>query len=273
MKTLFNTQTFDHLIPTSPLQVTDSPAEAQLLVLGAKKVDYAKFPQLKAVYRFGVGSENVDFDYLKSRGIKVVFPGEAAKRVLFDATANFTVFGILSCLMSGAWGDVEIWKKNEREYLGAKTALVVGMGNIGRRVADRLSPFMQVITHDILSQSLLDLDELIPMADVITVHIPLTAATRNLFDASRLSRVKHAALLVNTARGEIYDEAALLDKLQQSHCRAFFDVFWQEPYHGRLKDLGPDKFRMSPHTASNTAEFVNAGFNDILTLARELSNA
>ncbi len=270
MKIYFNTNTFDGLIKESGIQVTSMPDEAVLLVLGAKKVDYPKFISLKSVYRFGVGSDNIDFDFLKKRSVPVYFPSEKTKNILYDSTANFTVYGILSCLYQGAFGDIDSWKKKKRDYIGNNTALVIGLGNIGNRVAAKLKPFMKVKTYDTLHNRIEELKPLIETADVITVHIPLNNETENFFDAIKLSWVKDEALIVNTARGALFNEDALYEKLKNTHCRAFFDVFWKEPYKGKLKELGSDKFFMTPHSASNTKEFIQEGFNDILNILEGL---
>lgn len=270
MKVYFNTNTFDKLVKEAGIEVTAKPEEAALLVLGAKKVDYSRFAQLKAVYRFGIGTENVDFDFLKKMSIPVYFPGEKAKCILYDSTANFTVYGIMSMLFAGAFGDAEKWVKTQRDYIGNRTALVVGLGNIGRRVAAKLGPFMNVTTYDILQNRPGDLEPLMRRADLLTVHIPLNDHTRNYFDSEKLSWVKDDAIIVNTARGALFDEDALYKKLSQTACCAFFDVFWEEPYNGKLKKLGKEKFFMTPHSASNTKDFINESFREIITIAEEL---
>ena len=271
MKAYFNTNTFDALVKDSPLEATTDAGQAHLLVLGAKRVDFSQFSALRAVYRFGVGRENIDFKFLEEKSIPVHFPGEKAKQILYDATANFTVYGILHMLYRGAFGDIDTWKKMQRDYIGNKVALVIGVGNIGRRVVDKLKPFMKVATYDIVSNQADELKPLLQKADIITVHIPLTEETKNFLDAEKLSWVKDDALIVNTARGELVCESALYEKLKNTRCRAFFDVFWQEPYQGRLKLLGSEKFLMTPHSASNTKEFVRESFRDILDIAKNLT--
>ncbi len=271
VKIFLNTPTFDALIKKQGLAITTTPAEADVLVLGAKKIDYTQFPKIKVVYRFGVGAENVDFDYLKSRNIPVVFPSPKAKNILFEATANFTVYGILKLYYQNACGDVATWKKQQRAFEGDQRALVIGTGNIGAKVAAKLKSFFTVDTFDALNNKPEELKALIEKADIITIHVPATSETKNLFNAERLAWIKDNAIIANTARGELFDEEALYQKLKTSNCRAFFDVFWQEPYLGKLKELPADKFFMTPHTASNAAEFVTEGFNDILNIVRELS--
>lgn len=271
MKVYFNTHAFDEFIKTSPkIETTSNPAEAVLLVLGAKKADYSAFTNLKAVFRFGIGSENVDFEYLKARSIPAYFPDQEAKEILYDSTANFTVYGILTLLYQGAFGDVGTWKKKERDYIGKKTALVIGLGNIGKRVAKKLKPLMKVATYDTLYNKESELRGLIEAADVITLHLPLTKETANFFDKEKLSWVKNDAILVNTARGALFDEQALYEKLVNTNCRAFFDVFWEEPYQGKLKELGQSKFFMTPHSASSTKEFTLRGFQKIISIINQL---
>ena len=268
IKTFFNTKAFDSLIAAHALAVTSDPAEADIAVLGAKPIDLPTFTQLKALYRFGVGAENIDFDAMKLRGIPVHFPSDRAKDILFDGTANFTVHGILSMLYHGAFGDIEAWTKDQHAHLAHQRAVVIGTGNVGGRVAKKLAVFMPVETFDILTNKPEELPMLIRAADVITVHMPLTDETKNFFDTEKLSWMKESALIVNTARGGLFNEEALYEKLTHSDCRAFFDVFWQEPYNGKLKSLGKEKFFMTPHSASNTKAFIEAGFQDILELVR-----
>lgn len=269
VKVYFNTKTFDALVQASQISATTAPAEAQLAVLGEKRIDYPAFVNLKAVYRFGVGSDNIDFEYLKSHNIPVHFPSERAREILYSGTADFTAYAILHFLHDGAFGNAEQWQKTQRDHIGRKTVLVIGVGNIGKRVVARLQTFVRVATYDALYNQPHELEPLMRSADVITVHLPLMAQTRNFFDREKLSWVKDGAIIVNTARGALFDEDALYEKLSSTRCRAFFDVFWKEPYEGKLKALGSDKFFITPHSASNTKEYIQAGFNDILQIIKQ----
>lgn len=272
MKIYFNTKVFEESIKDYNLEITVIPREAFLLVLGAKKVNFKDFDNLKAVYRFGVGSDNIDFDFLKKKLIPIYFPSEKAKSILYDSVANFTVYGIFTLLFRHAFGDIDTWKKNQRDYIGKKRALVIGVGNIGQRVAAKLKQFVEVDTYDVLYNKISELKSFLKEADIITIHIPLTEETKNFFNAEKLSWVKDDAIIVNTARGMLFEEDALYEKLRSTNCRAFFDVFWNEPYTGKLKELGNDKFFMTPHTASNSKEFIQAAFNDIRNIIKDLKN-
>ena len=101
-----------------------------------------------------------------------------------------------------------------------------------------------------------DLERVLPTVDCVTLHVPLNDQTRGWVDAAWLARLPDGAALVNTARGAVVDEAALLSEIQSGRLVAAFDVYWQEPYHGPLRDFHPDRFLMSPHVASTCSTFL-----------------
>jgi len=272
MKVFFNTKAFEGKYPLKLFDVAGSPAEAQIAVLGAKKINLADFPRLKAIYRFGVGTENVPFDELKSRNIAVFFPGDKAKRILYESTANFTLYLIFRMIFDEALGDVENWKKGCCRFIGDKTLLVIGTGHVGSRVANKAKVFMDVLTFDIATDRPEILDDHIKNADVISLHIPGSKDNEAFFDRRKLDMMKNGAILINTARGVIVDEDALYDKLKNSDCRAAFDAFWKEPYVGKLKEFDDSKFFMTPHVASQTREYIEAGFEDMLSIIKGYSN-
>lgn len=265
MKTYFNTKAFDEY--HSRIHVTKVPAEAELLVMGAKTVNIEEFSSLKAVFRFGIGTDNVPFDYLAKKAIPVHFPSEEVKAVLYDSTANFAAYLILKMCLSDALGDADTWTKFTRQYLGRKQLLVIGMGNIGSRVYKKMSTFMNVSSYDISHDRPEVLQSLIRKVDCITLHIPMTDKTKNIIDAEKLGWMKPDAVLVNTARGALVNEEALYHRLQDTNFRAAFDVFWVEPYRGKLCSLPRDKFMMTPHCGSQTQEFVEGAFEQIVCLA------
>ncbi len=273
MKVYFNTKGFDALPGKSRLDVTGDISEAELLVLGAKAEKYDELKKLKAIYRFGVGSENIPQSLIDKGVPKVYFPSEKTKDILFECTADFAAYLILKMYYADAEGKVDIWEKATRNSIANKTLLVIGMGNIGRRVAGKMKPFLKIDTYDVLQNKPDELKPLMEKADIISVHISLTEQTKNFFDNNKLSWLKDDAIIVNTARGKLFDETALYERLTSSHIRAAFDVFWQEPYKGKLKELGPDKFHMTPHVASQTAEYVMAGFDDILNIIKKFGGA
>lgn len=270
MKVYFNTKAFDCLEEKKKLDLTEDVSEADILVLGAKPVDFSKALKAKAIYRFGVGQENIPGELIKKGFPSVFFPSEKAKEILYESTANFTVFLIFQMYYCPAAKDIDQWVKKTRNFFRKKNLLVIGLGNIGQRIAKKMELFMNVQTHDIKENKPEELKSLIKSADIITLHIPISKENENFIDAEKLSWIKNDAILINTSRGIIVDEEALYQKMQNSNLRAAFDVFWQEPYNGKLKDFAQSKFFMTPHSASQTIEFVKEGFSDILKIIKEI---
>jgi phosphoglycerate dehydrogenase-like enzyme len=146
----------------------------------------------------------------------------------------------------------------------------MGTGKIGGRVVDRMQKFMIVDTYDPLHDEESKLSILLKGADCISIHIPLDNLTRNFFDAKRLSQLKDGALLVNTSRGPIVNENALFDQLYTGRIRAAFDVFWEEPYKGKMLDIPESHFLRTPHIASTCEEFLQGLANDLMAFCYEL---
>jgi len=262
MKYWKNTATLDHLVPE--LLDTVDAVEAEIAVIGSKPINLSEMPNLKAIFKWGVGVDNVPFDEAKKRDIRVILPSEKTKGYIFEETANFAIHLIIMMLYKNL-GSVENWVKNQREFLGQKKVLVLGLGNIGRQVANKLKPLASVLTYDPIENSEDELEELFNQADAITLHMPLLDSTRGFVNAERLSWMKDGSALINTARGPIVEERALYEEIKQGRIFAAFDVFWQEPYEGILRQFHPDRFAMSPHVASNCSNFLDG-------LAQDLQN-
>ena len=101
------------------------------------------------------------------------------------------------------------------------------------------------------------MQDLIKMADCISLHIPINDDNQLFIDSQKLSWMKNGAALVNTARGPIVDENAIYKEIKRGRLKAAFDVYWQEPYMGKLKEFYPEQFFMTPHVASTCAEFLD----------------
>jgi phosphoglycerate dehydrogenase-like enzyme len=253
MKFWKNTATLDHLIPE--LLVTVDSSEAELAVIGSKPINLTEMPNLKAIFKCGVGVDNIPFVEAKERGIQVILPSEKTKSYIFEETANFAVHLILLMLYKDL-GSVEDWAKNEREFLGQKKVLVLGLGNIGRQVAIKLNTMAKVLTFDPLENTENELKGLFNQADAISLHMPLVENTKAFVNAEKLSWMKDGAALINTARGPIVEEQALYNEIKKNRVFAAFDVFWMEPYEGILCEFHPNRFFMTPHVASNCSTFL-----------------
>jgi phosphoglycerate dehydrogenase-like enzyme len=260
-----NTGTLDALVPA--LSSVSEPSLAELAVIGGKPIKLAELPKLKGVFKCGIGRDNVPEEECRRRGIRVCYPGEATREIIFEETANFTVHLILRMLYSSI-GSLEPWKKEARSFLDKRTVLLIGQGNIGVKVKRKLEALVRVETFDIVSNSPEELQGLMEIADVASLHIPLSEETRNFIDKERLSWLSDGAALVNTARGPIVDEHALLEEVKHGRLNAAFDVFWKEPYEGALKEYHPERFLMSPHVASTCSEFLEELAMDLESFVR-----
>ena len=215
-------------------------------------------PQLRVVANYAVGIDNIDLEACRRHGVVV----SNTPDVLTEATAELTVALMLSLLRRVAEGDRMIrrsehwiWAPNLMlgRGLAGLTLGLVGHGRIGQAV-ERLARAhgMQVVHSS--RRSGLPLDELLGTADVVSLHLPLSEQTRHLIDEAALARMKPTAVLVNTSRGPIVDEEALVAALASgSIAGAALDVFEREPeVHQGL--LGLENVVLVPHLGSATGE-------------------
>jgi glyoxylate reductase len=219
----------------------------------------AAAPRVRLVASHSVGVDHVDLAACRERGVLVTNTPD----VLTDATADLALALILAVARrlhegealarSGAWDG---WKP--RELLGVslagKTLGVYGFGRIGRAVAKRGEAFgMEVLEFD-RGRSEEEFFAFLSRVDVLSIHAPLTEDTRGRFGAAELSRMKKGAILVNTARGPLVDEEALVAALHSKHLLgAGLDVFQQEPViHPGLVAL--PNVVLLPHLGSATTE-------------------
>ena len=226
-------------------------------------------PDLRVVANLAVGYDNIDVAAATARGVVVTNTPD----VLTDATAELTWALILAAARRIVEGDRLVrsnqWKGwSPTQLLGmsltGKTLGIFGMGKIGAAVARRARGFaMQVVytnrtpnraVEEEIGARRVSFGELLERADVLTIHAPSTPETRHVIDAAALSRLRPGAILVNTARGPLVDEAALVAALQTSRLGAAgLDVFEREPELERgLTEL--DNVVLLPHLGSATAE-------------------
>jgi len=218
----------------------------------------AAAPGLRVVANHAVGYDNVDIAACTARRVQVCNTPD----VLTDATADLTFALILAVarrlregeriLRGGRW---HYWAPTMLLGLELRSAVlgVVGYGRIGKAVAARARGFgMEVVWAGGNAPGRISLEDLLSRSDVVSVHCPLTAATRHLIGAPQLALMKRSAILVNTARGPIVDEAALVAALETGTIAgAGLDVFEDEPrVHPGL--LGRDEVVLVPHIGSAT---------------------
>ena len=240
-----------------------------LIVRSRTRVDREvidKAVKLKLVARPGTGLDNVDVEYATSKGVQVVNSPES----LVEAVAEHVTLLMLALsrkLVPAAVSTREgKWEKNNLmgTQLKGKVLGIVGLGRIGRRVAEiALTLGMSVIIYDVitipadviaeLKCRVVGLDELFAEADYVTLHVPMTNETRHLVDSDRLSRMKRTAFLVNTSRGGVVDEGALSTALREERIAgAALDVFEKEPPVGEI--LSAPNAILTPHIGGQTQE-------------------
>ena len=239
----------------------DSPVGADgIVAMLTARVDDAFLdsagPQLRVVANYGVGVDNVDLEAARRHGVVVTNTPD----VLTRATAELAIGLLLSLLRRIGEGDRFVrartpWRFSLEFMLGngldGKTLLVVGPGRIGREVARLAEAFGARVSFAGRDD---DLDTLLADADVVSINCPSTSETHHLFDAARLARMKPTAVLVNTARGPIVDERALVDALRAgSIAGAALDVYEREP-EVEQGLLSLENVVLTPHLGSATRE-------------------
>ena len=213
-------------------------------------------PQLRIVANYGVGVNNIDLDAARRRGIVV----SNTPDVLTGATAELALTLMLSLLRRVTEGDRFVRRQEPwlfslefmlGERLAEKTVLIVGSGRIGRETARLVEAFGAV---PVLAGRTDDLDELLGEADIVSLHVPLTRETHHLIDARRLGLMKQSAVLINTSRGPVVDEAALARALQGGTLAgAGLDVYEREP-EVTVALLELENVVLAPHLGSATRD-------------------
>jgi phosphoglycerate dehydrogenase-like enzyme len=249
-----NTNFLDDYI--QDMDIIGKPEMADVFLLNAGKVDLHKFQNLKAIFRDGVGDDNVPYDYLQKNNIKFGKLSKATKDMIYNEVSNFTCNLIFYMIYRGTH-NMSIWEKEQRKFMGDTKLLIIGMGNIGKRVLDKMKNFMKVDCFDITKNNIKELSSKIQNADVITLHIP-GQKNDNFFDKTKISKMKKNAILINTSRANVVNENDLYDGISKKSIYAAFDVFWEEPYKGKLMKFYPGRFYASPHVAS-TCDRVASG--------------
>jgi len=239
--------------------------------------------KLKMVQRTGVGTDTIDLNTLKEKSIPVyVNPGINSVSV-----AEHTILLILAVLRrlsqvnagikAGKWGknDVGI----ECRSLSNKTVGIIGMGNIGKKVVKMLKPFGVKILYysrsrlpEIEEKGLLiqycDLPILLKQVDILSLHCPLTHQTKEIIGKSEIASMQYGAIIINTARGSLINEVALIEALKSGHIGgAGLDVFSNEPLGKDNFLLNLDNVILTPHVGGLTLEtfskMIRDAFNNI----------
>lgn len=241
------------------------------LITALERIDEAFLsaaPELEVISKYGVGTDMLDKAALIRHGIRLGWTGGVNKRSVTELALSF----MISLLHLVPQTSLEVreggWKNRKGRQLSGRTVGIVGCGHIGKDLTPILRAFgCTVLAHDILDfpefyaahqVTPVGLEELLRRADVVTLHLPLDDSTRNILSAERLALLKPEAVLINTARGGLVDEAALKRMLAEGRLSAAgFDVFATEPPED-LDLLQLPNFLATPHIGGSSEEAILA---------------
>ena len=255
----------------------DAMTDAEIMVLRIFKAPrevIERNPNLKMIMRWGAGFDSVDIEAAGKRGILVTnTPGANA-----DAVSELAVLLMMAvsrklvchtdCLRRGDWSKNEFI--NSSFTLMNKTVGILGAGNIGRKVARKVQAFgANTIYYDPFrlseerekefSLQYYPLEELLPLCDIITLHLPLTDETKHLIDAAAIEKMKTGAILINTARGGLVDDHALFEAVQSGKLLgAGLDGVEREPLQPDDELFTNDNIIVTPHVGGGTADIGEA---------------
>jgi len=251
-------------------EVTDDKeqlAEADVVLVRSKTkcdrayIDRAK--KLRLIIRGGVGLDNIDVDYARSKGIQVFNTAEASA-VAVAELAFALMIAVPSRLVDGHVSMTQRkWLKKElkRTELMGKTLGLIGAGNIGTELARRALAFgMRVIAYDPLLKGhelveLVRLEELFGQADYLSLHVPLTDETRGMINRETIATMKDGVVIVNTARGKCVAEADVAEALKSGKLRAYAtDVFYSDPPDPACPLYDAPNVVMTPHIGASSTE-------------------
>jgi D-3-phosphoglycerate dehydrogenase len=233
----------------------------------ARVID-AALPRLKVIAKYGIGLDSIDVAHATSRDVPVLFtPG-----VNHTTVAEHT-FGLMVALTKHFWPHLRStkagqWKRFTGGELAGKRLAVLGMGRIGREVARRPAAFdMPLVGYDLVWDDAFaerhgvrrasSIDDALADADVISLHMNLGTENRRFLDARRIATLKRGAMIINTARGGLVDEAAIAAACKAGTLGGYAtDVLEQEPPPADHPFVGVDNIIVTPHVGSRTSESV-----------------
>jgi D-3-phosphoglycerate dehydrogenase / 2-oxoglutarate reductase len=262
-----------YLQTRDPVEIIRQAATAEVIVLSwapFTRETLSRLPRLRALVRYGIGVDMIDVDAATELGIQVCNTARycldevSTQAIALLLLLNRGLYPQLAQVRAGGWKPPEL--PSPRRLAGQCLGLV-GFGNIGRRVAAKARGLgLEVVAHDpylaghTLAEGipLLPLDNVLRRADYLSLHCPLNASTRHLIGAHELALMRPGAFLINTARGGIVDQAALVDALRGHQIAgAALDVTDPEPLPPDDPLRGLENVVITPHTAHASVEALD----------------
>ena len=220
-------------------------------------------PNLKCISRVGVGMDSVDLEYAREKGIIVVNTPDGPTRSVAELTLAITISLLRKIPQADAAMKQHKWKKQIGNLILDKQIGIIGLGRIGRKVAELFRGLKNpVIGFDPYADEtwakengveLASFEEVLAQADILTLHIPGNKDKSPVISTNEISIMKDGAFLINISRGGVVDETALYEALKSNKLKgSAVDVYTHEPYDGPLCDL--DNIILTPHLGSYAAE-------------------
>jgi phosphoglycerate dehydrogenase-like enzyme len=272
LETLGDLEVYD-TTPASNQEFAVRVKDAEIVIVGRYGFNAEAFlsaPHLKMISLWQTGFDNVDLEVAVERGVIV----SNVPNYAFDSVAEFVFALALDLLRLVRLADINLRKGkfNWKHYIGhqlmGKTIGVVGTGNIGKRVIQIAHGFnMNVLattSHPsaerakTLGVKFADLDDLLPESDIVTLHVPLTPETEHMISEAQLAKMKPTAILINTSRGKVIDEMALIEALKKKTIAgAGLDVFEKEPLPTNSPLIELQDVVLTPHIAFLSEESID----------------
>jgi phosphoglycerate dehydrogenase-like enzyme len=253
-----------------PELIPDFVGDAKGLILGLEKAGSSLFnycKNLKVISKYGVGLNNIDIDAAQAASVMVLHTPGVNRRSVAELTLAFmigisrNIFNSIASVKEGSW------VKNGGFEISGKNIGIVGFGNIGKDLACLLKPFgVNIYANDVINfientddyaVNRVSLERLLEVSDVISLHVPYTKNTHHLISSPEFDLMKKDAIIINTSRGGIIDETALLEAVLNKGIKAALDVFEVEPQLGTKLVSHPHIFP-TPHIGGNSREAVLA---------------
>ncbi|WP_238902790.1 phosphoglycerate dehydrogenase [Clostridium sp. YIM B02506] len=244
-------------------------SDADAIIVGVDIIDKElidKCPNLKVVCKFGVGTDNIDVDYAKEKGIFVGRTVGSNSKAVAEHVVALMFADAKNLYNTAKEVKDHKWNKPTGQEISGKTLGIIGFGMIGKHIANFANGLgMKVYAYDafeITDETAKEFnvekksfEEIIAESDYVSLHVPLLESTKNMLSTEEFKKMKSNACLINAARGGIVDEEALYEALINKEIRsAYFDVYSTEPPTEDDKLLALDNFVLTPHTAARTIE-------------------
>jgi D-3-phosphoglycerate dehydrogenase len=244
-------------------------ADASIALIGKEKIsdaDLRDLPRLKAIAKYGVGTDNIDFPALERHQIRFGFTAGVNRLEVAEHVLGFTIGHFRRLINANTEMHRGIWKKNGGRDLRSLKIGIIGFGHVGTAVADLMAPFgPEISCCDIIDKqadartrnvTIKTFDQIVAESDLITIHVPLTDKTAGMINAQVIAAMKPDALLINTARGEVVDFAAAVAAVDAGRLGGFAaDVFALEPADLSSCAMRPNLY-FTPHIAANSTGAV-----------------